>query len=81
MDQPRVESRVGVVLPPETAAYLVLTLFRQLLGFELNFGQIRHPQWREFMDCAEGPLATLKKMVTPQAASPEAPATETTVNG
>ncbi|HME08802.1 MAG TPA: DUF3467 domain-containing protein [Bryobacteraceae bacterium] len=43
-DQPR--ARVGIVMPPEHAAQLVLTLITQLDYFEKNFGEVRHPAWR-----------------------------------
>ena|ERR1039458_3140033 len=39
-------SRVGVVLPPETAAIIALVLFEQVTIYEKNFGEIRHPMWK-----------------------------------
>lgn len=36
---------VGVVMPVEHAAHVLLSLLSQLLAFEANFGPIRHPAW------------------------------------
>lgn len=38
--------RVGVTLPPETAASLALVLVQQVKAYEDNFGAIRHPAWK-----------------------------------
>jgi len=38
--------KVGIVMPPETAAVLALVLFQQVQVFESTFGEIRHPMWR-----------------------------------
>ena len=35
----------GIVLTPEHAAGLALLLFMQLMAYEKQFGQIRHPAW------------------------------------
>jgi hypothetical protein len=43
-----VQPRVGVVMPPEHAAQLALNLLSQLIAYERNFGDIRHPDWRTY---------------------------------
>lgn len=48
MQNRTIEPRVGIVMPPEHAAQLALNLLQQLYAFERNFGEIRHPAWREF---------------------------------
>jgi hypothetical protein len=46
MQDGRAVSKVGVVMPPETAAVIAMVLFRQVQIFEQNFGEIRHPMWK-----------------------------------
>jgi hypothetical protein len=41
-----VVAKVGIVMPPEHVAVLVLSLIEQLRSYEQNFGEIRHPKWR-----------------------------------
>jgi len=43
-----VQPRVGLVMAPEQAAILAITLLLQLDSYEKNFGQIRDPRWRDF---------------------------------
>lgn len=38
--------RVGITLPPETAASLALVLVQQVKAYEDSFGAIRHPAWK-----------------------------------
>jgi hypothetical protein len=40
------QARVGVVLPPEHAALVALTLLSQIHVYEQAFGQIRLAQWQ-----------------------------------
>jgi len=42
-----VQPRIGVVLPPEHAAQLVLNLFQNLTFFERTFGPIRNKQCQD----------------------------------
>ena len=56
----KAQARIGVVLPPEHAAQLVLNLMVQLNFFESNFGKIRHPQWRAFRDKAMAEIQELR---------------------
>jgi hypothetical protein len=39
-------AKVGIVMPPETAAVVAMGLFQQVKTFEANFGEIRHPMWK-----------------------------------
>ena len=48
--------RVGIVMPVEHAAALVLGLFKNLMIFEHTFGPIRNPEWRSFQEQAGSPL-------------------------
>jgi hypothetical protein len=65
-----VQPKVGVVLPVEHAAQLVLGLLEQITLFERTFGPIRHPEWRKFQDKAKANLDILKA----SAPNPESPA-------
>jgi|SRR5579862_6560376 hypothetical protein len=51
--------KVGIVMPIEHAAQLVLNLLEQVSAFEKNFGPIRHPRWKAFR---EGTLAAFDAM-------------------
>lgn len=55
-----VHPRVGIVVPPEHAAQLVLNLLQQLHFFEKNFGVIRNPLWRSFQDKAKANVLKAK---------------------
>ena len=44
----KAEARVGVVMPVEAAAVLMINLMGQLSAFEANFGEIRHPLWKAY---------------------------------
>ena len=57
------QTKVGVVMPPEHAAHLALTLLNQLNFFEKNFGKIRHPQWRALNDKAEVQMEALRQAI------------------
>ncbi len=46
MQDGRAVSKVGIVMPPETAAVIALTLLAQVHTFEAHFGEIRHPMWK-----------------------------------
>jgi hypothetical protein len=48
------KTRVGVVMPPEHAAHVALSLLRQLEFFEARFGPIRLPAWRAFRAAGGG---------------------------
>lgn len=48
------KARVGIVMPPEHAAHVVLSLLRQLEFFEERFGPIRLPVWRAFRESTSG---------------------------
>jgi hypothetical protein len=48
-----VHPRVGIVMPPEHAAQLVINLLQQLYFFEKNFGEIRNPAWHSFQERAK----------------------------
>lgn len=50
-------SKVGIVMPPETAAVIALILFKQVQIFEQNFGEIRHPMWKA-LKAGEDPSAS-----------------------
>ena len=39
-------AKVGIVMPPETAAVLALVLLQQVKTYEAKFGEIRHPMWK-----------------------------------
>ena len=39
-------AKVGVAMPPETAAMVALTLLHQLAAFEKNFGEVRLQAWK-----------------------------------
>jgi len=56
-----VQSRVGVVMPAEHAAQLVLNLLQNLAFFEHNFGEIRNPEWRAFQAKAKANLAAFRR--------------------
>jgi len=45
-------AKVGVVMPADHAALLVLNLIEQIGLFEQTFGAIRHPAWKAFRDKA-----------------------------
>jgi hypothetical protein len=45
--QDKVFPRVGITMTPEAAAVIALTLVQQLTHYEKNFGEIRHPAWRD----------------------------------
>jgi hypothetical protein len=55
------QPRIGVVMPPEHAAQLVLNLLQQLNFFEKNFGEIRHPIWKNFRAKANAEAALNSK--------------------
>jgi hypothetical protein len=38
--------RAGIVLVPEVAAVVALTLLQQVTVYEQNFGEIRHEMWK-----------------------------------
>jgi hypothetical protein len=57
------EARVGIVMPPEHAAYLALMLLEQVQIFERTFGPVRHPQWIE----AKKRIAEDKSPAAPEA--------------
>jgi len=38
--------KIGIVMPPESAAVLALVLLQQVHVFEAHFGEIRHPMWK-----------------------------------
>ena len=46
MPDQTVEARVGVVMGPEQAAQLALSLMQQVHIFEKTFGAVRNPLWQ-----------------------------------
>ena len=47
MQDGRAVPRVGIVMPPEAAAVIALVLLQQVKTYEENFGEIRHPLWKD----------------------------------
>jgi Protein of unknown function (DUF3467) len=45
-----IRAKVGVVIPAEHAAQIVLNLIEQIGLYEVTFGEIRHPAWKAFKD-------------------------------
>jgi hypothetical protein len=43
-----VKSRVGIVMPPEHAVRLAMSLMQHITSFEDAFGEIRNPEWQFF---------------------------------
>ena len=54
------QARVGIVMPPEHAAVLMMSLFQQVNQFEQQFGEIRHPAWKAWKQGAD-PTGLLPK--------------------
>jgi hypothetical protein len=57
----RVVPKVGIVMPPEHAAQLAMTLLAQIMVYEQNFGYIRHPEWVAFKAANGGTVAAAQK--------------------
>ncbi len=71
-----VRAKVGVVIPAEHAAQLVIGLLEQINLYESTFGEIRHPQWRAFNKQAKANAEVLGQKLKSHPSTPEPPPAE-----
>jgi hypothetical protein len=66
-----VRAKVGVVIPAEHAAQLVINLLAQINLYESTFGELRHPEWREFSKQGKANAEAIGQRRKPHPPAPE----------